>query len=295
MRRFLLAAVVFGAASGAQAADLSDLPVLRGSLPGGLSNSSRNWDGWYAGGQVGYSSASMDFSHSVKSLTNFMERNSVLQDPLAQWSLLSNNHAQATGFGGFVGRNWQWDDLVFGVEANYNYMTSLASQSSSSMERLIVSPAGETPPVGYIYSYDTTLTGKAALQIKDVVTLRGRAGWAVGDALPYLFGGLAVGRVDVSRSATVAWIKYEDFDQTQTIGSNTTTTHYHLKIGADSQSSAEHRANSFVAGWTAGLGMEYMLWGCMFLRGEWEYVRFLSVKDISFSTNNARVGIGYKF
>lgn len=289
MRRFLLAAAVFGLASGAQAADMPDF--LRGSLSG--VSSSRNWDGWYAGGQVGYTSANMDFSHSVKSLTNFMERNGVLQDPLAQWSLLSSNHAQATGFGGFVGRNWQWEDLVFGVEANYNYMTSLASQSSNSMERLIVDPAGENPPAGHTHTYDTTLTGSAALQIKDVVTLRGRAGWAVGDALPYLFGGLAVGRVDVSRSATVYYDKYDAWSVTN--GVTGITTNYNVKVGSYSQSSAEQRTNSFVAGWTAGLGMEYMLWGCMFLRGEWEYVRFLSVKDISFSTNNARLGVGYKF
>ena len=50
-----------------------------------------------------------------------------------------------------------------------------------------------------------------------------------------------------------------------------------------------------MAGWVAGLGMDYMLWRNLFLRGEWEYVRFVSVKDISFSTNNLRAGIGYKF
>jgi opacity protein-like surface antigen len=288
MRRFLLAAVMFGVVPGAQAADMPDF--LRGSFFAGQTPT-RNWDGWYAGGQVGYSSANMDFGHSVKSLTNFMERNSVLQDPLAQWSLLSNNHAQSTGFGGFVGRNWQWEDLVFGVEANYNYVASLSSQSSNSMERWITNPSGEIPPTGHTYTYDTTLTGKAALQIKDVVTLRGRAGWAVGDALPYLFGGLAVGRVDVSRSATVSYDKWDDWDVTNA----GITTHQHIKIDTGSQSSAEHRTNSFAAGWTAGLGMEYMLWGNMFMRAEWEYVRFLSVKDISFSTNNARVGLGYKF
>ena len=38
-----------------------------------------------------------------------------------------------------------------------------------------------------------------------------------------------------------------------------------------------------------------MLWGNLFMRGEWEYVRFLNVKDITFSTNNVRLGLGYKF
>jgi outer membrane immunogenic protein len=305
MRRFVLAAAVFGVISGAQAADLSDLPILRGSLPGGISNSSRNWDGWYAGGQVGYSSADMDFSHSVKSLTNFIERNSVLQAPIEDWALLSKNHAQASGFGAFVGRNWQFEDLVFSLEANYNYMTSLSSQSTNSMSRLIVNPAGENPPAGHTHTYDTTLSGSAGLQLKDVVTLRGRAGWAVGDALPYLFGGLAVGRVDVSRAATVSYNKYDDYDtQVQSIvgfdaqGNPifvTNTVHHTDFLGSASQSSQERRSNSFVPGWVAGLGMEYMLWHNVFLRGEWEYVRFLSVKDISFSTNNLRVGIGYKF
>jgi len=298
MRRFLLAAAMIGAVSGARAADLSDLPILRGSLPGGLSSSTRNWDGWYAGGQVGYTSADMDFSHANKTLTNFMLRNSVLEDPVSQWALLSKNHAQATGFGGFVGRNWQWDDLVFGIEANYNYMTSLASSSTNSMSLLITDSTGA--PAGHTYTYATTLQGQAALQLKDVVTFRGRAGWAIGDFLPYLFGGLAVGRVDVSRSATVSYNKFDTYNVTTVYNVGglpvTVTNSQTDNLGFTSYPTAtEHRANSFVPGWTAGLGGEYMLWGNVFMRAEWEYVRFLSVKDISFSTNNVRAGLGYKF
>jgi opacity protein-like surface antigen len=290
MRRLLLAAVMFGAASGAQAADMPDF--LRGSIPAVVSTPTRNWDGWYVGGQIGYTSADMDFSHAPQSLTNFTLRNSVLQDPVSQWQLLSRNHAQATGFGAFVGRNYQWDDLVFGIEANYNYMTSLSSSSTNSMALAIANPAGENPPAGHIHTYNTTLSGEAALQIKDVVTFRGRAGWATGNFLPYMFGGLAVGRVDVARSATVSYQKFDDYD-TQV---GLTTVHHHDDLGSkDYPVSVEHRTNSFVAGWTAGLGLEYMLWGNVFMRGEWEYVRFLKVKDISFSTNNARFGVGYKF
>jgi len=296
MRRLVLAAAMIGMAFGAQAADMPDLPILRGSVAPALSSTSRNWDGWYVGGQVGYSSAEMDFSHSVKSLTNFIERNSVLQAPLEQWALLSKNHTQSFGFGAFVGRNWQWEDLVFGFEANYNYFSNLQSSSTNSMTRLIVNPAGENPPAGHTHTYVTTLSGNAGLQIKDVVTLRSRAGWAVGDALPYVFGGLAVGRLDVSRAATVHYDKYDDYDvTTTTVAGVTTTTHFTDYLGSSTLSSQERRSNSFVPGWVAGLGMEYMLFGNVFMRGEWEYIRFLNVKDISFSTNNVRLGIGYKF
>ena len=54
MRRFLLAVVMCGVVAGAQAADLPDLPILRGSYTDGLTSSRVNWQGFYIGGQGGY-------------------------------------------------------------------------------------------------------------------------------------------------------------------------------------------------------------------------------------------------
>jgi outer membrane immunogenic protein len=302
MRRLLLAAAVFGSATTAQAADMPDF--LRGSLTPSAPLT-RNWDGWYAGGRVDYSSAEIDFSHAPKSLTNFLLRNSVLQDPVSQWSLLSKNHAQGTGFGGFVGRNFQWSDVVLGIEANYNYINSLASSSTNSMGLGIVNPAGSLPPDGHTYTYNTTLSGNGALQIKDVLTFRGRAGWAAGNFLPYMFGGVAVGRTDVARSATITYNRQDDYDvPVQTlVGADrlgnpifvTTLDHHRDFTSTVAASQQEQRVNNFVVGWTGGLGFEYCLWGNVFVRGEWEYVRFVTTKDIAVSMNNARAGIGYKF
>jgi opacity protein-like surface antigen len=50
-----------------------------------------------------------------------------------------------------------------------------------------------------------------------------------------------------------------------------------------------------VVGWTGGLGLEYMLWNCLFVRGEWEYIKFLSVENTPVTMNSARFGVGYKF
>ena len=55
------------------------------------------------------------------------------------------------------------------------------------------------------------------------------------------------------------------------------------------------RSDNYVVGWTAGLGMEYMLWGNVFLRGEWAYTSFTSVKNTSVTQNNVNLGLGYKF
>src|SRR6202048_4747667 len=199
MRRLLLAAVMFGAVSGAQAADMPDF--LRGSIPAGVSTPTRNWDGWYVGGQVGYSAVESDFSKSIVGLTNFIFRDSVLQQPTSQFGLLPKTTTQGTGFGAFVGRNYQWDDLVFGVEANYNYFDRLSTSTTGFNSLEIVNPGGQVAP-NDTTTYGVTLTGRSAVQIKDAITFRGRAGWATGDFLPYVFGGIAVGRMDVSCSVT---------------------------------------------------------------------------------------------
>ena len=291
MRRFWLVTALLGSVSAAQAADMPDLPILRGSFTDGLSTTTRNWDGWYVGGQFGFAISEMDFSHAPKSMTDFMLRNSVLQAPVGGWSLLPKNHVQATGFGAFVGRNWQWYDAVMGLEANYSYMNNMGSSASDSMERLIVNPSGENPPTGHTHSYDTTLGGGASFTLKDYVTLRGRVGWSGGDFMPYGFAGLAIGRAEVSRFASVSYVLWDDYDVT----AGGITTHVHVPIGSGAMSQAEQRTNSFIYGWTAGLGVEYMVWDCLFLRGEWEHVGFSPAKNISVSLNNFRLGAGYKF
>jgi opacity protein-like surface antigen len=295
MRRLLLAAAMFGTACGAQAADMPD--VLRGTFaPAPVS---RNWDGWYVGGQANYTASEMDFSRSVVSLTNFIFRNSVLQVPTSQLSLLSKNHTQGYGFGAFAGRNWQWDEAVFGLEANYSYIANLSSSSANSLSRAIVNPTGTVAPINHTYTYNTTLSGSAAVQVKDVLTLRARGGWAAGNFMPYIFGGLAVGRMDVARSVTSNVVLRDDAVQT-TIDQFGNTTTVNLapvfsNIPSLSQSMQEQRTSSFVAGWTAGLGTEYCLFGNVFMRAEWEYIKFLSVKDTVVTLNTGRVGIGYKF
>ena len=46
-------------------------------------------------------------------------------------------------------------------------------------------------------------------------------------------------------------------------------------------------------GYTAGLGVDIMLFVGLFLRAEWEYIRFTAQVDTSINT--VRAGLGYKF
>jgi outer membrane immunogenic protein len=293
MRRFVLAAIMFGVASGAQAADMPDF--LRGSIPAGQMPT-RNWDGWYAGGQVGYSSANVDLSQSLVGLTNFIYRDSVLGGPTSQLSALSKVNPQGTGFGAFVGRNYQWDDLVLGVEANYNYFSSFTGSSKSSVGPLQYSfPPGQFTPQNDTPTFTVTVKGSAAAQIKDAITFRGRAGWATGNFLPYVFGGLAVGRMDVQRTVSSTTTRRDDISTTDIFGVTTITIGPTLPVPSQSTTMSQQRTNNFVVGWTGGLGTEYMIWNGLFVRAEWEYIKFLSVMNTSVAMNSARVGVGYKF
>jgi opacity protein-like surface antigen len=293
MRRFLLATMMFGAVTGAQAADMPDF--LRGSLPAS-SAPTRNWDGWYAGGDVSYSAAAVDLSQSLVGLTNSIFRNSTLEQPTSELSALNKVNTQGTGFGAFVGRNWQWDDVVLGVEANYNYLNNLSASSANSIGPLAISnPPGENPPPGYTDVYNVKLTGAASAQVKDMITFRGRAGWAFGDFLPYIFGGVAVGRMDIARSVSSNVSENVYATTTDAFGNTVTTLVSSNALPSLSQVQSQERTNNFVAGWTAGLGMEYMLWNNIFLRGEWEYVKFMSVENTNVTLNSVRAGLGYKF
>jgi opacity protein-like surface antigen len=283
MRRLFLAAVMFGAVTGAQAADLPDF--LRGTLPAS-NTATRNWDGWYVGGQVGESWANMDYSRTALTQTNELFRNTSLQGPASQLNLFGKVNGQSSGFGGFVGRNWQFDDVVLGVEANYNYLSSLATSTSASIGPIQVPEPGLVLPPGETAVDDVTLNGRAALRVKDEVTFRGRAGWATGDFLPYMFGGLAVGRVDVSSTVSSSVIRTTD-------GAGGVVSVAPLPQFALTSTVA--KTDAFVVGWTAGLGFDYMVWGNIFLRGEWEYIRFISIQNTAVSENSVRAGLGYKF
>jgi outer membrane immunogenic protein len=283
MRRLLLAAVMFGAASAAQAADMPDF--LRGSLSAGPTPT-RNWAGWYAGGQVGEAWENTDYGTTVVSMTNDLFRSTTLQAPVSQLTLLGRSNGQSSAFGAFVGRNYQFDDIVLGVEANYNYMSSLATSNTASLGPIQVAEPTLVLPTGAIAADGVSLNGNAALQIKDEMTFRGRAGWASGDFLPYAFGGLAVGRMDVTRTVSSSVTRTINFAD----GSSST-----FLLPQFALTETDGRSNNFVAGWTAGLGMEYMLWGDVFLRGEWEYIKFMSIKETVVTQNSVHAGIGYKF
>ena len=274
MRRFLLAMVMCGVAAGAQAADLSDLPILRGGLTDSLSRTSINWQGVYVGGHAAYGTSNMNFTGSTKTvaarLLNGLEMESV--GNISSWPIMGKVSTHGEGFGGFIGYNSQWTDVVVGVEANYMHGKFGGSQTDS-MGRFFSLPSGYTDSVTY--------EGTAKTQISDMGTLRARAGYAYGSFLPYAFAGVALGQADIIRTARVFGVQV-----------NPAAAPGFQNVPFD-LSATEAQYSKLIYGYSFGVGTDIMLMSCLFLRAEWEYVRFASTIDTS--VNTVRVGLGYKF
>ena len=182
MRRFLLAAMMFGAVSGAQAADMPDLPFLRGGFSEGLTSTKVNWQGFYLGGQAGLGTSDMNFTGATQSIAAHLLSGTALESMggVSSWPLGGKVSTHGNGFGAFAGYNGQWDDVVLGVEFNYMHGKFGGSQTDS-MTRFFDAGGGYTDTV----TYDAT--GK--MTISDMASARLRAGYAVGSFLPYVFGG----------------------------------------------------------------------------------------------------------
>jgi outer membrane immunogenic protein len=272
MRRFLLAAVMFGTATVAQAADMPDF--LRGSFTAPVART--NWQGFYVGGQASYGAADMDFTNSAQDLLKKLLNNVDVESQfnISSWPLLEKTNTQNSGFGGFAGYNAQWTDVVAGVELNYIH-GKFSSNSSGSQGRTFFFPT----------DYQTTafVSSSSAMTITDFGSLRVRGGYAYGCFLPYLFGGVALGQANINRRADTTLFYHYVGTQIPALPD----------IGPVSDSLSNNANAHFIYGYSGGMGVDMMLFANLFVRAEWEYMRFTAPVDTT--VNTVRAGIGYKF
>jgi opacity protein-like surface antigen len=271
MRRFLLAAAMFATMTCARAADMPDF------LRGGFAPVPvvRNWQGWYVGGQAGYGASDENLGGSNANLIGALIDHNVIQEMDVQnWNLLlGKDSARAPGYGAFAGYSWQWDDVVAGVEMSYLHGTF--GGKSTAFKELV---SGSKLSDGNFH--DVSVTSSAAITISDYATFRARAAYAYGCFLPYMFGGIALGNANISRSVLI------------TDGVNPITARGpFLQLDPLFADDAVH--NHLVYGYTAGLGVDINLVAGLFMRAEWEYVRFTAAVDTNINT--VRAGLGYKF
>jgi opacity protein-like surface antigen len=259
MRRLLIAGIIAVVAHGAQAADAPDVPILRGAVYEAPKVKRALWQGFYVGAQAGYGASNIDF-------VGLSETN---------WPGLAQATHRATSIGGFAGYNAQFEDVIVGIEGNYSHGTFTGSAFNTSTETFL--------NVGPLPGLDRTVVMRSdgSMAIKDFGSVRIRGGYIAGNFLPYAFVGLGFGRADTFRSNTIT-------------GTYTGTTGLNGVSGVPRVTTLAYDTNNqFVHGVSGGVGLDWMLFGGLFVRAEYEYLQFTSSIDTNIHT--VRGGVGYKF
>ncbi|MGB6534341.1 MAG: outer membrane beta-barrel protein [Xanthobacteraceae bacterium] len=246
--------------------------MLRGSEPVGLA-SYTNWSGVYLGGQWGYSDASADFSNATQAPIAYVLRDSGLEDtsdPSKLTALGTDDHT-AMSYGGFVGYNSQWQNLILGVEGDFVHTNVALTAPSSPIARNGLSDgAGNT--------YAVSISANGTMTNLDYAELRGRAGLILGNFLPYGYLGAVIGVANVNVNANVTGICQS--------GSSCSDFSFNASSG---------RNSALLYGGAVGAGLDYAITQHIFLRGEFEYLRFAPCEDVIIAVSSVRIGAGVKF
>jgi outer membrane immunogenic protein len=280
MRRVICALVVLALPSSAFAGDFD---ILRGPV------ATYRWAGVYGGVQGGYTSSTVKLAPAAGPDISYLLRNQaiLLDQQISQWPLLSNRTPSSEGVGGFVGYNLEWENtIILGLELNYNHVSLSASSSG------VLPNQGFTDstnlPAGHHYVYSLTASGQASLSMTDIAQFRARAGWEAGNFLPYAFAGFAVGRANISSTATISYTAVDHPDSEVPALPPLNPLSF---FGTQGNS----QNNALAYGVSMGFGTDIALTANLFVRAELEHIYFAPVDGVQVSVSTARVGAGLKF
>lgn len=270
MRRFVLALTMISAMPFAHAADMPDLPILRGAVRDILPRTNVDWGGFYVGGQYGVTSNNFGTSGANQQ----MQALAASMTPPGTTNFASyqvNDKTTTQGWGGFVGYNWQWTDAVLGFDVSY----MRGGQRVSS----VINPVGVAQTINGD-DYVTVTSGNQTMSITDYGSARLRAGWAVSSFLPYATVGFSMGRADISRVVNV--------NGTVDVGGGGNPVAYNNQ-------GVQAKSGALLYGYSYGGGLDVMMFAGLFLRGEVEVSRFTTSWAMDATVTTARLGAAYKF
>lgn len=299
MRFATLALLTSVLATPVLAADL-DYGVLRGSDDDYLPPAPVvDWSGFYVGGHGGYSSAALGFGNAFQSIVANALRYTAAEEEMkaSQFLAARGIHASGTSYGVYAGVNYQFDDVVVGLEADYTYFGKTGT-AFDQITRVMTTANG--------YRNTVALAGEASTEIEDYGTIRGRIGYGFGNFLPFVTGGLAVGRAVVNDTVAIQNYAYDEaaYKANQTGGPTTYVNHFGYQIfdqksppGSIPDYPTVHGITKkvTVTGVALGGGLEYAITPNFLLRGEYQYVLFNDFQGHKAELNTVRGGAAIKF
>jgi outer membrane immunogenic protein len=149
-----------------------------------------NWGGIYGGIHVGIGNADFDAQKVAQQTAADAFRSSIVQPQGISLSYLGSSADNGAGYGGFVGFNWLWEDVVIGLEADTMFFSPKldGSQSYSNAKRYDVSTTN---------GYALSVTSAANYQLNSISLLKLRFGFPIGRVMPFATVGFALGHGSV--------------------------------------------------------------------------------------------------
>jgi outer membrane immunogenic protein len=278
MRKFALALLSTIALSpiSVRAADLA--PVHMPEKAPAIAQRVGNWTGFYIGVNVGYGWGSYGASNATATIVTTNGGSA----PYGFNAVSSNSNGVTAGVQ--AGHNWQIGQTVLGIEADWQYLDSKASTGNSA----IAVPAF----IGGNFS------SSGSVSTDWYATFRGRAGYALGPALLYATGGIALAETKLGANATGSIV----------------TSIFPPTLGPLGSMNASERA--VLVGYAVGGGLEYAVGAGWSIKSEYLHMGFgtngynltgslqspagltgviATHVDIKPSFDIARMGVNYRF
>jgi opacity protein-like surface antigen len=281
------AALLAGVVTVSGAASAADYPVLRGSQiddapPAPEFDNTTKWAGFYFGGGAGVSETKFKPGDGLQTLANYAYRNTTLGAEANMGALvgdLPSKRDSGSTFFGFAGYNFAFGDVILGLEADYTRSGHQYLVGDYIARRFTTSD-------GTINDY--SLTTQQGAELLDYATARIRMGWAYGRIMPYATLGGALGRFDTVSTIDATWRFTRTNSVTGAIENNVVAAGYPLRVGGT-------KRDVYGFGLAAGLGVDMALTDNLFLRAEYQIIRFADVEGTSTTVNTGRVAAGLKF
>jgi outer membrane immunogenic protein len=180
MRKFLLA-LLWTVALGPITTQAADLTPVRTQTKAPAYQTG-NWTGFYLGGNLGYGWGTYGASNAIGTIVN-------INGGSAPYGFdASPGKGNGVTAGIQAGYNWQVEQTVLGIEADWQYLNSKASTPNSAIAVPVF--------IGGNFSGSTSISSNW------YATFRGRLGYTFGPALLYATGGIAVAETKLSENAT---------------------------------------------------------------------------------------------
>jgi opacity protein-like surface antigen len=238
-----------------------------------------HWGGLYGGIHAAYSSGNFNTQSSAAGLATDAYRNSTAQSLAVGIAYLPTDFEdQAPSYGGFVGANWVWDDVILGLEAEVSaFNPSLSASGTYSAARR--QDGGATSQV---VDYTANVTTK----ITDYGILKLRAGYAMGRLLPFATLGFAVARGEIRATYSSLYSEYPMVGGVPDFGA---------PIISNQRNDAQRRNRGYLVGGSVGVGLDWAILDNVFARTEYTYLGFADFHGQKTTMHTIKAGLGIKY